>query len=457
MSFEGEFAHYEPLRRIFSNEKVQKFLDELQVQDISSQADIVLGKVIKKTDLPVTNNQQPDLILAIDGSVAEGTVNKGFPSANFGCITVASVLMDLKKIRVIEQQKFPNPQDVVDTESASSIEAIFPGCNVIRQGEKDAKSYFRKTLYEELKNNYAFPNGGESLLETYEYLLDIKCNQLGGMGRLPKSPIDGVDEDMTVQYGEYPCPYTGEPLYSTDALRLHELLNPSGTNGELFGQVMATFEKLWFVNVLRSFEKKNWLATLRRVAFFVDGPLAVFSTSSWLAKSITVELRRLNKLQKEINHQDMIILGVEKSGTFFNHFQDLDMNKEGVVDYFPREAALLLDDEYIKKHIEFSESTKPYGEDTYFGRKFFYKASSGQKIVPVIASYSDYERDILTALPEQFSRLRDVMDLLDQLVSSRYQNSITPLISAHAEAAIPFNLGQKLFEQIAREIREKGQ
>lgn len=454
MGFEGEFAHYEPLRRIFSNEKVQNFLDELQVQDVSAQADIALSKVTRKSDLNSTANQQPDLILAIDGSYAEGTVNKGFPSANFGCVTVASVLMDLKKIRAVERQKFPNPQDVMNTESASSIEAVFPGCNVIKLGEKDSKSYFRKRLYEELKNNSAFPDGGETLLETYEYLLDIKMSN-GGMGRMPRSPIDGVDSDMSIAHGEYACPYTGEPLYSTDALRIHELFNPSGSNGELFGQVMTTFEKLWFMNILRSFEKKGWLATLRRIAFFIDGPLAVFSTSAWMAKSIFVELRRLNEEQKKINNQDLIILGMEKSGTFFNHFQDLDMNKEGGTDYFPRESALLLDDEYIKKHIEFSESKKPYGEDTYFGRKFFYKASSGQKIVPVVASYSDYERDLTTADEKQFSRLRDIMDLLDQLVSSRYPNSITPLISAHAEAAIPFNMGQKLFEQIAREIRER--
>lgn len=47
------------------------------------------------------------------------------------------------------------------------------------------------------------------------------------------------------------------------------------------------------------------------------------------------------------------------------------------------------------------------------------------------------------------------MNLLDSLVSSRYPNSLTPLISAHAEAAIPLNLGTRIFEDIAREIREK--
>jgi hypothetical protein len=47
------------------------------------------------------------------------------------------------------------------------------------------------------------------------------------------------------------------------------------------------------------------------------------------------------------------------------------------------------------------------------------------------------------------------MHLLDRLVSNRYPNAISPLISAHAEAAIPLNLGKKIFEDIAREIREK--
>ena len=112
-------------------------------------------------------------------------------------------------------------------------------------------------------------------------------------------------------------------------------------------------------------------------------------------------------------------------------------------------------DKYIKENIIFSDSPKPYGEDTYYGRKFFYKTSSGQRLVPVIASYTKEEKNLLKAEPSQFSRLKDVMELLDTLVSSRYPNSIIPLISAHAEAAIPFNMGQKLFEQIARQIIER--
>src|SRR5699024_4448010 len=111
------------------------------------------------------------------------------------------------------------------------------------------------------------------------------------------------------------------------------------------------------------------------------------------------------------------------------------------------------DDKYIKENIIFSESIKQYGADTYFGRKIFYKTKSGQILVPVIAFYSVEQKDMQTAKPNQFPRLGDVMNLLDMLVSSRHPNSVSPLISAHAEAAIPLNLGKRIFEDIAREIR----
>jgi hypothetical protein len=382
----------------------------------------------------------------------------GYPGAEVGYITVASVLIDLKLVKELEQNEFINPKKFRETEKASTIETVFPGCNIVLDTERNAKASLRRVLFEELRNTSIFSDG-ETLLDTYEHLFRIKREH---SSEPPRSPIESVDEEMTYDYGEYICPHSDEALFSTDALRLHELMNDGGSNGEMFGQIMSTIEKLLLVHLLRAFEvkerkEKGWLATLRRVAFFMDGPLAVFSTSSWLAKAIEVELRRINELQKQLNGQDLMIIGIEKSGTFFNHFMEIDITKDGVTDKFPRQSALLLSDDYIKRNIIFSESTKQYGQDTYFGRKFFYKAASGQKIVPVLACFTENQRDLRTANTNQFVRLADVMDLLDQMVSSRYPNSVTPLISAHAEAAIPLSLGKRIFEDIAREIREKSQ
>lgn len=452
MSFEGEFASYEPLRRLLDSEKVKTLQNRFKLRQQEEDKEDFEDSLTKKSDLR-ESNVQPDLVLAIDGSLLTAKAENGFPGAEFGYITVASVLIDLKLIKELERNEFIEPKKFREAEKASTIESVFPGCNVVLDSEKNAQASLRRTLYEELKNNTVFSDS-ETLLDTYEHLFKIKRDHFSER-HLPRSPIEGVDEEMTYGYGQYSCPHSGEPLFSTDALRLHELMNAGGSNGEMFGQIMATLEKLWLIHILRAFERKEWLPTLRRVAFIMDGPLAVFSTSSWLTKVINHELIRINDLQKKINGQDLLIIGIEKSGTFFNHFIDIDTTKDGWKDKFPAQSALLLSDGYIKRNIIFSESPKPYGQDTYFGRKFFYKAASGQKIVPVVALFNDYQKNITTANPDQFSRLADVMALLDQLVSNRYPNSVSPLISAHAEAAIPLNLGKRIFEDIAREIREK--
>ena len=452
MPFENEFASYEPLRRILENPKVKALQDRLKVhKKIESQDEIQCGLTEFSKIKP--SNFQPDLVIAIDGSHHEVKIENGFPGAEIGYVTVSSVLLFLNKIREHAKEEFIDPRKFRETEKAETIDSVFPGCNVIIDNEDSAKSSMRKTLYEELNRSSVF-NGSETLLTTYEELLRIKLEK-GTSEKPPQCPNDECQSRFTYGYGEYKCPECGGILYSTDAMRLHELMNPVGSNGELFGQIMSTIERLWLVHILRSFEKQNWLPTLRRVAFFLDGPLAVFSTSSWLTKSIIYELGRLNELTNKKYEQDLIILGIEKSGAFFNHFEEVDTSKEGEKDIIPRQSAFLLYDNYIKKNIVFSTSQKNYGADTYFGRKFFYKTFNGYRIVPNLAFYDESQSDIKTALPNQFPRLADVLNLLDQLVSSRYPHSVTPLISAHAEASIPLNLGKKIFEEIAKEIRDR--
>lgn len=453
MSFEGEFANYEPLRRVLDSAKVKALQDRMYIRQQEGENPIESILTYKK-DLD-ESNIQPDLVLAIDGSNMAAKAVNGFPGAEYGYVTIASVLIDLKQVGELAKEEFISPKKFRETEKASTIESVFPGCNVLISGESSPKSSLRRALFEELKSNRVFTDS-ETLLESYEHLLRIKRRRFpDSENKAPWSPIEGIEERMTYDYGEYKCPHTDKALFSTDALRLHELMNPSGGNGELFGQIMSTLEKLWLIHILRAFEKKGWLATLRRVAFIMDGPLAVFSTSSWLTKSIEVELKRINDLQKKINGVDLIIIGIEKTGTFYNHFLEIDTTKDGITDKFPRQSALLLNDNYIKENIIFSESIKPYGQDTYFGRKFFYKTLLGHTLSPVIAYYNDFQKNLDTAKPEQFSRLADVMSLLDRLSSNRYPNSVSPLIAAHSEAAIPLNIGKRIFEDIAKQIRER--
>jgi hypothetical protein len=119
---------------------------------------------------------------------------------------------------------------------------------------------------------------------------------------------------------------------------------------------------------------------------------------------------------------------------------------------FKQREYMLLTDVYIKRRIQNSTSNKRYGEDTYYGRKFFYKTTGGARIVADLPFLSNAQDTIATDDVSLYSRFPSYCVLFDLLSSSRYANALSPLVSAHSEAAIPLNLGAKVLEQLAKAL-----
>lgn len=450
MPYEGEFAHYRPLQRIVASETVGALLgrQRLQIPDTAT----IRPQMVPISDIR-PSQWTPDWVLAIDGSHLPVPVRNGFPGAEIGYITVASVLLDIAKIKELDAHRPVDPREFRSTERAESIDSALPGCNVVIDDRRSPVDSLRRILFEVFSDVRMSPEG-ESLLDTYEALLAYKPRD----SREQRCPYHeeclAPDELYQRGQGEYACPCAhARPLYSTDALRIHEGMLPAGSNGAMFAEIMQVWERVWFVHILRTLERKGWLSTLRRLAIVIDGPLAVFGHPAWLSQAIYEELIRINGIATRLNHGlDLLIIGVEKSGMFVNHLADLDRAPDGAEGQFPIQTAALLSDPYIKRNIIFSDSHKPYGQDTYFGRKLFYKTLSGSLIVATLPFLSSLHRDTSRADPEQYPRLADAMSILDQLVSSRFPNSLSPLVAAHAEAAIPLHLGQRVLEDLARQL-----
>ncbi len=123
------------------------------------------------------------------------------------------------------------------------------------------------------------------------------------------------------------------------------------------------------------------LDQLGRLVFVLDGPLGVFGPPAWLSAAISAELKDINELYRKKSGTDLLILGIEKTGTFVTHFDQIDQTEKPGVPRFEPRSYLMLTDKYIKSRISLSDSQKRYGVDTYFGRKFFYKSSTGGRIV----------------------------------------------------------------------------
>lgn len=446
MPYEGEFANYRPLRRLVESERVNKLLGSYKIRSTSEQLESLQSLSPIKFQ---PGNWTPNYLIAIDGSHAEVDIKNGFPGAEASYVTVASVILDVAKIKQLDQQRPVNPKEFRTTEKAESIDCALPGCNIITEGETSAKASLRKSIFE-VFSSVRMSSEGESLLDTYEALLKYKPTT----ERKQECPYEDCPREYQRGNGKYTCPCElSRSLYSTDALRIHERMNPAGTNGAIFAEIMQVWERVWVVHILRTLEAKNWLSSLRRLAIVLDGPLAVFGQPAWISQAICQELSRINTLAKKVTGgKDILLIGVEKTGTFVQHFEDIDRQEDGGYGSFPCQSVALLTDDYIKKNIIFSDSQRPYGDATYFGRKFFYKTKSGARLVASLPFLTDNHKDLKRAELSQYPRLADAVGLLDQLVSSRFPNALAPLVSANAEAAIPLSLGNKVLERLAKEL-----
>ena len=449
MPYEGEYATYRPLHRIAESQRVTSLLARSRLLATTPS-----HEAPKPRQAPPLNSTLPRFILAIDGSYAEVPVRNGYPGARVGYCTAASVLIDLQLVGQLDAARPVDPVEFRKTEQAASIDAALPGSNVVTRRQSSARASFREELYDLFGDIVVDEDDRTTLLATYEALLSSKPT--GSPQTCPYKDSHGCDATLAAAAGCSSCPKCGGVIYATDALRIHERFADIGTNGEAFGLVMQVLERVLLVHFLRCFERRGLLKRLASLAFFVDGPLAVFGPPAWLSAAISKELKRLNGELRRSTDQDLVILGIEKTGAFVQHLDEIDSTEIPGQKLFSPRDYMLLTDRYIKDRILRSDSLKRYGLDTYFGRKFFYKTESGARIVASIPFLSDDQDTLDTDDVALYPQFGTVCDLLDRAVSSRYANAVSPLIAANAHAAIPLQLGSKVLTQLARALLGAG-
>lgn len=457
MPYENEFAAYAPVKRLAESDRVKELLSKhkiVKAPSITANGGKLPCPIAVPKDLPEFGKWLPDYVLSIDGSNAEVPIDNGYPSSKAAYITVVSVLLKLKEMQKLDQVRPVDPRLFQETRTSDPVDAVLPGANVAYEGELDSRASLRRGVIDLFASQQAFENG-ETVLDTYHALLKHKpvkeqsCpygEDCGNSG--------GSENAYTRAENSYKCKCSlSLPLHSTDALRFHERFSPISENGAVYTEIMQVLERVWLVHILRSMKARGYLNSLGELAVIMDGPLAVFGQPAWLSKAIRTELTLLNNEVKKATGNDILIIGVEKSGMFVEHFEHICQaaDRKAIPPIEPQTAILLTND-YIKERVIFSSGGKDYGEATYFGRKIMYKTKSGAKIVASLPFLADDHSDLSTADVNQFPRLADAMHLCDALVSSRYPNALIPVSLAHSEAAIPLKHGGRVLEKLAREL-----
>lgn len=436
MPYEGEFATGESLVALQRSEALRDFDGVIAVRDDDTPRDPPpIVEVLR-------NEWLPKKIVAIDGSIVTEKVQNGFPGAEASIVMLAVVFIDIAKLSSIQPDEIPSPKIFNEMDRAHALNEILPGSNIVRKGDdRDSpKRFFRAKVFDALSGK--LDPAHETLIETARAIS-------AGRKASIQCPLDGCALDYANGLNSYNCSCSrAEKLFETDAFRFHERFNELGSNGEVHGEVRHVLEVLSLVNILRFFESDDRIHFLKDCAFVLDGPLAVFGQPAWLAPYIRSEILRISAKAKARNGVDLLVMGVEKSGQYVSHFADIDWSDErGARSRFPARTALIPDAKYVNRNIVFRPiDAKPSGEDTYFGRKVFYKTRSEAHATLNLAMVNAGSCDFSDTSPAAFPRLGDALNILDHLSTYLYQDGFMPLVRAHAHAAIPLKRGTDIIK-----------
>src|SRR5258708_3959699 len=237
MPYEGEYAHYQPLKRIVESERVRQLLRRSRVIDRYS-----LPEQVTPRYPPEPNPALPSLVLAVDGSYAEVDVRNGYPGAKVGYCSVASVIVNLAEVDRLDAARPVDPVDFRKTEDPSSDATALPGCNVITRDHISAQDSFREAVFELFHDAIIDEEDNTRLLATYQVLLAHKPTDTISCPYLHLNC--GRDVRIGSDLSTCTCEHY-KPLFPTDAMRIHERFNDeAGSNGEASGLVMQAWERL---------------------------------------------------------------------------------------------------------------------------------------------------------------------------------------------------------------------
>ena len=446
MPYEDERAGLAAIRAIAESGIVDDFRD--QMQDRHSGEPLPLPPFMS-----CPQGTSRTHILAIDGSNIYEQIPGALPCTEAGLVSLGIVLIDLQKLGSLQrlpESRAVNPRLLRDTEKGQTLGMMLPGQNAEKKDGTSPRTWFRQTLNSELEKAHF---GGETLADTLHHLL-----HLGARPTINYCPNqqDGCEADhlpLPAPGEQGNCHLCGEVLLPSDGLRIHEQFIENASPIECHNRVQDTLELLALVNSLRYLaQSEKGLTAISHTAFVMDGQLAALGTIAVLGLAIRKELHAIQKtLQERRPGANLLVMSGVKSGPFVEHAAELDRapapNKR-----IPPAHMWLPNNAYIRANIiaRSSQSNKPWGEYTHFGRPVVLKTDAGQRLVfniaqPELDPTPDDEHPITSAPPPQV--LADAIATASPLGLGTDQ--FLALRRAHSQAAIPLRAGTDLIKSLA--------
>jgi len=421
-------------------DKASFFVPAEHVRDLSWLA----PKVRDRATFPAPDGaSRLSSAIGIDGSLMVVPVRDGLPSVRYGYGKAAAIWLDLDAMEGQRSERFVDPVALNRAVNSALVSYDLPVAGAyVREGMSIADSC-RESLDRIFRTKKVEVNRlNQSLLQ----LLMLVHGQ-------PSKPATTLAIDcpsagcpqrkVAVGAGGSACPSCGGQIYPTDMLRIHEEVVEDGKNEEPLGRLMQVVELLVLVGLATLLWEQSRDSLLGNTLFVTDGPMAMYGPP---AKLRARALDYFQQMTATTPGSGPHICGIEKTGTVVDYARTLarhDALKPG---------DLLITDHEVIAAITNANNPIAYGSETYWGRKFIYRAKDGRVVVFTVLPETGQPYDDHGGQPDPsaYPSLPAILEVIDRTGSSMYRDGIIPVALAHSKAAYPIGVGTDVLRLVAK-------
>ncbi|WP_462251953.1 hypothetical protein [Ferruginibacter sp.] len=391
----------------------------------------------------------PNFIVASDASKSDAPINDKLPCTQLGFIKVSHVLVSMEKYAELidPKSRFVDPFKAADMHrNAQPITYVLPGSNIKYRNSKTVRDGFRLAVFDQFNANRRDNTNRMVLTET---LLALNNNKI----KINKCPScrESIEElEFLTSSLVHKCPKCSVDIYITDWLRLHEGISDFGDNASAMTRMMNAVEHLLLGSFILELLNSTPSA-LNKIAFVVDGPLALFGEPAKLHQRLMFLIHEVNNKLAQLALEPVLVMGLQKTGNVMDHANLLER-------FLPNGVIRVIDDMYRHTYITGSDSPSDnFGSETYYGQDFLFKTERGRIFNFALpypfadkgANGADFANEKVQ-LERYGSLIERACDLIRHFEFDLYDNAIVPVALAHRHASISLVPGGKVLDLLTR-------
>lgn len=423
---------------LIKDPEIQKLMERIYKPPRSEE--IPLKKVTANFEPPDGNPIKA--IIAVDGGYSEAVIERGFPSRTMHFMQFGALLFKLEDLKQLDESAFIAPEDMAKLKNIQRLKLALPTKNIRFQDENTLKGSVLKGIYEFFCKNTLEED--QSLIDTLAWFIfrRYKLNQRTEEDKqwnLATNPLSTHDNSVLLAEGEmkrdytFVCPETGGIIYLTDIFRLQERIDEDlGATG-ILSYLVNVIEHLIIIHIIRQLLRVQ-PDTLKTVLFIKDGPTGFFGQTANLHRAMGDLINWL------LDKHDIVLAGLEKSGPFVDHAQEIQPNLE------PGKVLIPTDD-YIYRYIVPGENNPKfsYGSFSNYGHKVIFKARNGQMYVVSIPTRELKKQPTADDLP----KLQVILSNVEALHCDMYDSALFPVALVNKLVSLSAHPSQRILEKFA--------